>query len=70
MKRYYVMVRIKSGDPECCYDSFTTEYDDIPYKTKRSAECECIKATLSSSRILNAWVEEREVVNDRSQSRG
>ena len=60
-KRYYVMVRIRSNDPECCYDTFTTEYNYTPYIQKGRAKALARKVERSASRIVNAWVEEREV---------
>ena len=60
-KRYYVMARIRSNDPECCYDTFTTEYDLVPYIKKGRAEAVARRAERSESRIVNAWIEEKEV---------
>lgn len=64
MKRYLVMVRIRSNDPNFCYDTFTTEYNGIPYENKDFAERIARKAERSESRIVNSWVEEREVSNE------
>lgn len=61
MKRYYVMVTIRSNDPECCYDTFTTKYDGVPYSQKGRAEAVARKVERSVSRVVNAWVEEKEV---------
>ena len=60
-KRYYVMVRIRSNDPERIHETFTTEYNGTPYVQKGRAEALARKVERSASRIVNAWVEEREV---------
>ena len=64
MKRYLVMVRIRSNDPNFCYDTFTTEYDGILYENKDAAVRVAWKAERSESRIVNSWIEEREINNE------
>ena len=63
MKKYLVMVRIRSNDPECCYDTFTTEYSGKLHRNKLDADLEELRAR-KESRVCNSWVEETEVAEN------
>ena len=63
MKKYVVMVRIRSNDPECCYDTHTTEYSGKLHRCKLDADLEELRAR-KESQVVNSWVEETEVAEN------
>ena len=58
MKRYFVIVEIRTNEPECCYDTYPAEYSDRA--TRWEAEIEMRRA-MKDPHVVNAWIEEKEV---------
>ena len=61
MKRYVVMVNVRTNDPECCYDTHTTEYSGKEHKGRLDADLEALRSR-KDHQVETVWVEEREVI--------